>query len=137
MAQKQTAYELIAECIGDVCLDCNISDECNLGTTPTHTLAAEEGSGIQNGGQICNTCCIDLAQLLDPPQTQNTIFAAGKIGTESSIEDFATQSYSVMKDIAESIYSPVGFLDVLPGVVFMYDKDTMGIISDGNYFYFV
>jgi len=61
VAQKQTAYELVAECIGDVCLDCNISDECNLGTTPTHSLAAEEGSGILNGDQICNTYSVDLA----------------------------------------------------------------------------
>lgn len=61
--------------------------------------------------------------------------APNETGEEGSIQDFAKQNYSVMKDIAESIHSPVGFLDARQGAVFVYDKDSMGIISDGNAYF--
>lgn len=55
-------------------------------------------------------------------------------GFTEDITDSTKRHYLVMRDIAESIYSPVGCLDSGMGVVFMYDKDTMSIILDGMHF---
>jgi hypothetical protein len=40
--------------------------------------------------------------------------------------------YRVMKDIAESIYSPIAFLDTGHNLVVVYDVDTMTLDLDGT-----
>lgn len=49
-----------------------------------------------------------------------------------TFEDFAKRHYFVMKRIAETIFSPVAFLDSMQALVFVYDVDTMEIDSDGT-----
>jgi hypothetical protein len=40
-------------------------------------------------------------------------------------EALLKQQYLAMKEVAETVYSPVGVLDLASGTVFAYDLDTM------------
>lgn len=53
--------------------------------------------------------------------------------SESLNKDFAKRHYGVMKQIAETIFSPVAFLDSKLGVVLVYDIDVMDINAEGTF----
>jgi len=55
-----------------------------------------------------------------------------KLDSDTFSEALLKQQYLAMKEVAETVYSPVGLLDLASRSVFAYDLNTMTLDPSGN-----